>query len=140
MLSVDPGDLEKVMDGYLIAHFKVARTFLPVLKENGGTFVFINRPLAINPWKGTGLVSIATAGQQMLFKSLAKELEESRVRVVELMSYAFIRDRQTQPSSDLAGEDVGAYISWLVSGSSEGIHGETIHLRSPNQLKEIGIG
>lgn len=139
LLTVDFEDLNRVMDGYLMAHFKVARTFLPVFRDNGGTFVFINGPLALNPWDGTGLVSMATAAQQMLFKSLSKELKESQARVVELMNYAYIRNRQTQPSSTLSGEAVGAFVSWLVSDRSGDIHGETIHLRSPDQLTEKGI-
>ncbi len=139
LLTVDLDDLHSVMDGYLMANFKVARTFLPVLKNHGGTFVFINGPLALNPWEGSGLVSIATAAQQMLFKSLAKELEGTDARVIELMSYAFIRNRQTQPSSTITGEDVGAYAAWLVSDQDADFHGSTIHLRSPDQLKEAGI-
>lgn len=139
LLTVNLDDLHRVMDGYLMAHFKVARTFLPVFKDHGGTFVFINGPLALNPWEGSGLVSIATAGQQMLFKALAKELEDTDARVVELMSYAFIRNRQTQPSSAITGEALGAYAAWLVSGQTTDVHGTTIHLRSPDQLKEAGI-
>lgn len=139
LLTVDFDDLDRVMDGYLMAHFKVARTFLPLFRDNGGTFVFINGPLALNPWDGTGLVSMATAAQQMLFKSLARELKESQARVVELMNYAYIRNRQTQPSSTLSGEALGAFVSWLVSDRPDDIHGETIHLRSPDQLTEKGI-
>jgi NAD(P)-dependent dehydrogenase (short-subunit alcohol dehydrogenase family) len=138
LLSVDFEDLNRVMDGYLNAHFKVARTFLPFFKENGGMFVFINGPLAFEPWEGSGLVSIATSAQHLLFKSLAKELEGTKAQVVELVNYAYIRNRQTQPSSAITGKEVGAYCAWLVSGKSGDQHGKSIHLRSPEQVKEIG--
>lgn len=139
LLTVDLNDLDSVMNNYLISHFVVARTFLPVYKTNGGTFVFVNGPLALNPWDGSGLVSIATAGQQMLFRSLAKELEDSPARVTELMTYAFIRNRKTQPQSNVSGEAVGALASWMVSDSADDIHGESVHLKSMEKLKEMNI-
>ena len=141
LLDATTDDLQRVLDAFLLAHFVVARTFLPDLKERGGTYVFINGPLAFEPWKGSeaGLVSTVTAAQHMLFRSLAQELEDSAARVVELVNYAFIREKRTQPSSPLPGEDVGAYVAHLVSGDADLIHGKSIHLKSPEQLKEIDI-
>lgn len=138
LLTVDIGDLHRVMDGYLTAHFKVARTFVPFFRKHGGTFVFINGPLAFEVWDGSGLVSIATAAQHLLFKSLVKELDGTGAQVVELVNYAYIRNRQTQPSSSISGEAVGAYFAWLVSDASGNQHGKSIHLRSPEQVQEIG--
>jgi NAD(P)-dependent dehydrogenase (short-subunit alcohol dehydrogenase family) len=139
LLEAPTGDLNIVLDNYLMANYVVARTFLPVFLSGGGTFVFINGPLAIKPWEGSGLVSTATAAQQMLFRSLAAELEDTPARVAELMTYAYIRNRQTQPGSTVTGEAVGALASWMVSGPAEAIHGETIHLKSMDKLKELGI-
>ena len=131
-------DLRRVLDSELIAHFLVARTFLPDPKERGGTYVMICGPLAFNPWVGSGgsLVGIATAAQHMMFRWLAEELEDSEARVVELVIGSFIRDRQTQPQSRLPAEAVGAYVAHLVSGNAQ--HGETIHLESLQQLEAIG--
>ncbi len=141
LLDATPDELRQVVEGYLIGHFVVARTFLRKFKEHGGTYVFINGPLALEPWEGSGagLVSIATAGQQMLFKALAQEIRESPAQITELMTYAFIRDRQTQPSSPIPGEAVGAYTSYLVSDEAKDIHGKSIQLKSMAQLEEIGI-
>lgn len=139
LLSVEVKKLHSVMDNYLYAHFAVARLFLPLFKENGGTFVFVNGPLALEPWDGAGLVSISTAAQQMLFKVLAKELEDTKAVVSELMTYAFIRNRETQPSSNVSGEAVGALASWMVSDNASDIHGQTIHLSTIKKLSELGI-
>lgn len=139
LLTVDLNDLNNVIDNYLISHFVVARTFLPVYKSKGGTFVFVNGPLAISPRNAAGLVSIATAGQQMLFRALAEELQSSPARVTELMTYAFIRNRQTQPQSTVTGEAVGGLASWMVSDAAGNIHGESIHLKSMDKLKELNI-
>lgn len=141
LLNATPDELRQVVEGYLVGHFIVARTFLRKFREHGGTYVFINGPLALEPWKGSaaGLVSIATAGQQMLFKAMAQELRDSPARVTELMTYAFIRDRQTQPGSPIPGEAVGAYASYLVSDEAKDIHGKSIQLKSMEQLQEAGI-
>jgi NAD(P)-dependent dehydrogenase (short-subunit alcohol dehydrogenase family) len=139
LLSTATADLERVLQNYLIAHFRVARTFLPGLKASGGIYVSINGLLAFNLWPGSALVSVATAGQHMLFRALAQELEGSSVQVVELVSHVFIRDKQTQPGSPLPGEAVGTYVAHLVSGAARSLHGQSIQLRSLEQLKEAGL-
>lgn len=142
LLDTSVSQLKQVINDYLITHFIVARTFLQRFKEHGkGTYIFINGPLALEPWEGSaaGLVSTATAGQQMLFKVLAQELEGSAVTVTELINYAYIRNRTTQSGSAISGEATAAYASYLVSDQAEGIHGESIKLRSDKQLKEVGI-
>lgn len=141
LLAADADDLRRVLDGYLLSHFAVARTFLPGLEDTGGTYLFLQGPLAfeLHPELGTDLISIATAAQHMLFRALAGEFDDSPAHVVELVSHAFIRDKQTQPGSPLSGEAVGAYAAYLLSGAGEGLHGQSIHLRSPEQLAEVGL-
>lgn len=142
LLGASVDGLKQALDGFLVAHFMVARTFLPILEDSRGTYVFLQGPLAFEPWENSGadLVSIATAGQHMLFRALVQELAGSPVQVTELVSHAFIRDRQTQPSSLLPGEAVGAYAAYLLSGAAgEEIHGQSIQLRSLEQLAEIGL-
>jgi NAD(P)-dependent dehydrogenase (short-subunit alcohol dehydrogenase family) len=138
LLSAGRHDLERVLEGYLIAHFMAARTFLPELKSDGGAYIFVNGPLAFDVWPGSGasLVSIATAAQNMLFRALAEELEDTSVRVVELVSHAFLRDWKTQPSSPISGETVGEYVSYLIAGAAGELHGQSVHLRSQDQVRE----
>lgn len=140
LLEASADDMRRVLDGYLVAHLMVARAFLPILKDSGGTYVFLQGPLAfeLHPEFGTDLISIATAAQHMLFRALANEGDESPARVVELVSHAFIRDRQTQPGSALSGEAVGAYAAYLLSGAGQEVHGQSIELRSTEQLTEVG--
>lgn len=141
LLEASVNDLQQVVDGYLAGHFVAAKTFLRKFKEVGGTYIFINGPLALEPWEGSGagLISIATAGQQMLFKVVAQELNESPANVIELMTHSFIRNRQTQPQSPIPGEAVGAYISHLISDEAKDVHGNTIQLKSMDKLGEEGI-
>jgi NAD(P)-dependent dehydrogenase (short-subunit alcohol dehydrogenase family) len=139
LLTANAVDLEHVLRDYLVAHFIIGRALLPSLKASGGTYVFVNGPLAFNLWPGSALVSIATAGQHTLFRALAEELAGSSVHLVELVNHAFIRDKQTQPGSLLSGEAVGAYVAHLVTGAARTMHGQSIQLRSLEQLKEAGL-
>ncbi|MEX0928446.1 MAG: SDR family NAD(P)-dependent oxidoreductase [Balneolales bacterium] len=139
LLEVGLSDLDNVIKGYLHAHFMAAKTFLPVLRDHGGNYVFINGPLALKPWKGSGagLVSIATAAQQMLFKLLTQELEESRANISEVITYAFIRNKQTQPGSALTGEVLGDFVCRLSTGALNYAHGQTFQLRSSEEAKNL---
>jgi NAD(P)-dependent dehydrogenase (short-subunit alcohol dehydrogenase family) len=141
LLDARADELRRALDASLVAHFVIARTFLPVLRDSGGTHVLLQGPLAFELYPGLGgdLVSIATAAQHMLFRALAQELEGSRARLVELVSHMLIRDRQTQPTSPLSGEEVGAFVAYLIAAADEEVHGHSIHLRSPEQLADLGI-
>jgi NAD(P)-dependent dehydrogenase (short-subunit alcohol dehydrogenase family) len=141
LLDARADELRRALDASLVAHFMVARTFLPVLRDAGGTYVFLQGPLAFELYPGYGgdLVSIATAAQHMLFRALAQELAESRARVVELVGHMLIRDREAQPTSPLSGEEVGAFVAYLIAGAGDEFHGQSIHLRSPEQLADLGV-
>jgi NAD(P)-dependent dehydrogenase (short-subunit alcohol dehydrogenase family) len=141
LLEARVDELQRALDTAVLSHFMIARTFLPVLRNSGGTYVFVQGPLAFELYPGLGgdLVSIATAAQHMLFRALAQEVAESRASVVELVGHMYIRDRETQPSSPLSGEAVGAFVAHLLAGAGQEAHGQSIHLRSPEQLEDLGV-
>jgi NAD(P)-dependent dehydrogenase (short-subunit alcohol dehydrogenase family) len=141
LLDARTDELQRALDTAVLSHFMIARTFLPGLRRSGGTYVLLQGPLAFELYPGLGgdLVSIATAAQHMLFRALAQEVAESRASVVELVGYMLIRDRQAQPTSPLSGEAVGAFVANLLSGAGEEVHGQSIHLRSPEQLADVGL-
>lgn len=141
LIQASTEDLKRVLTGTLLSHFSAARTFLPELAEHGGLYLFINGPLAFEPWKNSqsGLVSTVSAAQHMLFRALSQEFEDLPVTVAELVNYAYVRERKTQPSSPIPGEAVGTFVAHLVLGSAELEHGATIHLKSAKQLDELGI-
>lgn len=136
VLAAPRRDLVRAVEGYLLAHFDVARTVIPALRGRGG-YVFINGLLAFDPrFPGTGLVSIATAAQAMLARVLAKELEGTPLRVNELVIYSSFgwgRDDQNA----ISGADIGRYVAYLLSDDGAGVRGQTIHLKSPEQLDAL---
>ncbi|MCW9705505.1 SDR family NAD(P)-dependent oxidoreductase [Fodinibius salsisoli] len=142
MIDVSVDTFCEVINDYLMAHFVTAQTFLKRFRERGkGQYVFINGPLALSSPEGmgAGLVSSATAGQQMMFKVMAQELDDSPVTVTELINFAYIRNHKTQPSSAIPGEATGVYASHLASGDISDKHGRSIQLKSTEQLAEEGI-
>lgn len=114
----------------------------PVFAVRRPRYVLLQGPLAFEPHPelDAHLISVATAAQHVLFRSLAQELDGRRAHVVELVSHAFIRDRQTQPTSPVSGEALGGFVAYLLSGAREEIHGRSIHLRSPEQVSDLALG
>jgi 3-oxoacyl-[acyl-carrier protein] reductase len=139
LLDADPALLRAALDDYPMAHFRVARALLP--KMTRGTFVFINGPLAFDPWESSGahLVSVATAAQHMLFRALSQEVGGSDRAVVELVVHTFVRDRETQPGSTLPVEAVGAYVGHLLERAPSSVHGSSVRLDSTEVLEAAGI-
>ena len=110
--------------------------FLPSLAEVGGAYVSINGPLAWNPsFPGTGLVSIASAAQTMLARVLMKEMVETRARVNEVVVYSAFGWGDAEKRNVVTGEDIGRYVAYLVSDAGSETRGQTLHLRT---LEDVG--
>lgn len=140
VLEASLSDLQAVIDGYLLAHFMVAKTFVPALEERSGSYTFINGPLAFQPmFPGTGLVSVVTAGQAMLAQTVMKDHESSPVRVNELVVYTrFGGDGdEDQNRGAVSQGDVGSFLSYLASDHGARVRGDTVHLNSPSPLRSL---
>lgn len=141
LLATPRGQLQQALGSSVVAHHAIAQTFLPALWDGGGTYLMMQGPLAFQPYPGLGtdLVSIGTAAQHMLFRALSQELAGGRARIVELVIHTLIRDQQTQPGSPLPAEAVGSYVADLFADTGDGLHGQSIQLRSPDQLSTVGL-
>ncbi len=135
MLAATRADLVQSLKNYVVAHFVVARTFLPLLVENGGSYTSINGPSAFGTWPGSGLVSVATAAQSVLARVLAEEMAPSgSVRVTEVVIHpsAYIGPDDTSEGGPIDGPAVGRYVAGIVAGDVTG--GPTLHLDSREQI------
>jgi NAD(P)-dependent dehydrogenase (short-subunit alcohol dehydrogenase family) len=141
VLDATAADLERALSAAVLAHQSIARTFLPAVRDSGGTYLLIQGPLAFElyPEFGTDLMSIATAAQHMLFRALARELDEDGARVAELVLHTYIRDRKTSPGTALTGEAIGEYAARLLAGAGPEIHGRSIELHSAEQLADLDV-
>jgi len=140
VLSASRSELSAAVDGYLMAHFGAAKAILPALRTSGGSYTFIQGPLAFDIWsKEASLVSVASSAQAMLARALMEEeagdqpAGRSRVRVNEVVMYAPVGwdDRKGGP---LRPEHIGAFVARLASEEAKHVHGRSIHLKSPAQV------
>lgn len=139
VLAAPKSDLQRVLDGYLLAHFMVAKALLPTLKERSGSYTFINGPLAFDPlFPGAGLVSVATAGQAMLARAVMKEEARGPARVNELVLYTrFGWEADEQERGPVSQADVARFLAHLASDAGTDVRGETIHLNSQESLRAL---
>jgi NAD(P)-dependent dehydrogenase (short-subunit alcohol dehydrogenase family) len=142
LLAATRAELVDALENYVLAHFVVARTFIPALTAHGGSYVLVNGPSAFAPWPGSGLVSIATAAQAMLATVLAREPGiGDAVRVTELVIHpsAWIGPETTPGGGPIDGPAIGRYVAGLVGDVIAGraTDGPTVHLRSPEQLSGL---
>ncbi len=140
VLSASRSELEAAVEGYLMAHFGAAKAILPVLRVDGGSYTFIQGPLAFEVWsKEASLVSVASSAQAMLARALMEEESQdpppdrSRVRVNEVVMYAPV-GWDDHDGGPLKPEHIGAFVARLMSDEAKGVHGRSIHLKSPGQV------
>ena len=134
LLDAPRADLERAFANYTLAHFAAAKSLLPALEERGGGYVMINGSLAFEPEKsGTGIVSIAGASQSMLARVLMIERADKRARINEIIIYSNLRPG-SEGMHEVKGADIGRFVSFLLSDNGAAVKGETIHLRSREDL------
>ena len=134
LLAATRAELVATLESYVVAHFVVARAFLPVLAARGGGYTLVNGPSAESTWPGSGLVSIATAAQAMLARALAEdEAVRGRVRVTELVIHPTSWIGPDSPGSGpIDGAAIGRFVAGLLAGRVAS--GTTVHLTEPGQL------
>ncbi|HEU6449901.1 MAG TPA: SDR family NAD(P)-dependent oxidoreductase [Gemmatimonadaceae bacterium] len=138
LLRATRSDLVTVLNDYVVAHFVVARTFIPELAPRGGSYLLINGPSAFTTFPGSALVSIATAAQAMLARALAEETAAGgSVAVTDLVIHpsAMIGPELTRDGGPIDGAAVGRYVAGIIAGRAGG--GGTVHLESAAQLSAI---
>jgi NAD(P)-dependent dehydrogenase (short-subunit alcohol dehydrogenase family) len=119
LLAATRAALERVLADYLLAHFVVARTFIPPMMRDGGGYLFINGPLAFAAMPGSGLVSIATAAQAMLADVVFRETADSAARVNELVLHVGLGWGSPE-ETERNGLRVASAVADTIMGQSKG--------------------
>jgi hypothetical protein len=73
----------------------------------------------------------------MLAKVLMKELAETKARVNEVLLYSAFGWGDAERKNTVTGEDIGRYVAYLVSDAGSDRRGETLHLRTAD---DVGAG
>lgn len=137
ILEAGTADLLRALHGYVIAHHAAARVLIPALRGSGGSYTMINGLLAFEPrFAGASLIATASAAQAMLARLLMRELNDTEVRVNEVVLYtSFGRpddDERNREGVSRAG--ACGFIARLISHEGRAVRGRTIHLESAASL------
>ncbi|WP_435283503.1 SDR family oxidoreductase [Streptomyces koelreuteriae] len=129
-----------VIESRLYPHFVIAEAFVPLLKS-GGSYTTINGPVAFagGVHSSTGPIAAASAAQNRLMLAIADETGGDP-RVNDVVMWAYLGPNGTRPGSNLQGEEVGAFLAWLGGPDAGEVHGRTIHLRTPDQVRRTLAG
>ncbi|MER7180228.1 SDR family oxidoreductase [Streptomyces hyaluromycini] len=130
----------EVIESTLYPHFVIAEALVPVLKS-GGSYTTVNGPVGFTDsvHSSTGPIAAATAAQNRLVLAIADETGGDP-RVNDMVMWAYLGPNGTRAGSPLQGEEVGAFLAWLASPDAQGVHGRTIHLRTPDQVRRVLAG
>jgi NAD(P)-dependent dehydrogenase (short-subunit alcohol dehydrogenase family) len=132
-------DWDTVLANNLTPHYLAATTFLPMInKRPGSSLVFIHSAAADVPVPNSGRVSIAAHAQLMLMRVVASEHRHEPVRVNSVVvGTPVVSPRRDDGDVDwLTVEEVGRYVTWLVSDRST-MRGQIIRLNSRSQLTDL---
>jgi 3-oxoacyl-[acyl-carrier protein] reductase len=124
-------DWRRMIDSNLTAHFIAAKTFLPVLQQQGGSYTLIGGGAALKAIPNYGLVCIPAAAEVMLTRMLIEEMKGSGIRINEVIlnSYILTRDRDGEGHPEwITADEVGRYTAWLASDEASMVSGTIIQL------------
>ncbi|MFD3925734.1 SDR family oxidoreductase [Streptomyces sp. NPDC058614] len=130
----------EVIESTVYPHFVIAEALVPALKS-GGSYTTVNGPVGFvnGVHSSTGPIAAATAAQNRLVLAIADETGGDP-RVNDVVMWAYLGPDGTRPGSNLQGEEVGAFLAWLAGPDAQGVHGSTIHLRTPEQVRRTLTG
>ncbi|MEU9349128.1 SDR family oxidoreductase [Streptomyces sp. NPDC048278] len=123
-----------VVEATLYPHFLVAEFLVPSLKC-GGSYTTISGSAGFaNAVRArSGALAATTAARNRLTLAIADQTEGDP-RVNDVVMWAYPDADGSCPGSSLKGREIGDFLAWLASREADGVHGRTIHLRTPGQV------
>lgn len=131
--EVDYDTYLRVFENRLHTHFLMIRTFIPYLREQGkGTYISLGGTHAEIPFPSSSLVSISGAAQLMMSRIVFEELKGTKIRFIHLLLGAVNtrKVREKAESNWITAEEVGEFISYLLSGKGRVVSNTVIRLPS----------
>lgn len=117
--SYPVADWDRILKDNLTSHFLAIKTLIPLLNQQGGSYVHINGFSADEPYPMAGPVAMTAAAQKSLMQTLAKEMSGTGIRVYELiLGPVRTRDRLKHGHGQIDWyfpEEIGEYIIKILS-------------------------
>jgi len=135
VVDLDAGEITSMLDQHLWTTFHLVQAVVPGMAERGfGRVLTVSSPFAANPGpKGAGY-AIAKGAEELLLRSLAREVAASGVtaNVVVVRKIDAFRQREMAPDPKNAAwttpEEIAATLAFLASAAAAAVNGARITL------------
>lgn len=135
VVDLDPAEITSMLDQHLWTTLSLAQAVVPGMVSRGhGRLLAVSTPFAANPGlKGAGY-AIAKSAEEILLRSLAREVGGSGVtaNVVVVRKIDTRRERETEPSSRNAAwttpGEIAETLAFLASPAAAAINGARVPL------------
>jgi NAD(P)-dependent dehydrogenase (short-subunit alcohol dehydrogenase family) len=135
IVELDPGELTGMLDQHVWTTLNITKAAVPVMIEAGwGRVIAISSPVASDPGARGASYAIAKAGEELILRTLARELRGTGVtaNVVLVRAIDEKRERDRDPTpKNAAGttpEEIASAMLLLSSPGSESMTGGRIPL------------
>lgn len=97
LVDTDPAKWSRPIEGGLLSHLAMVRTFLPSIAQ-GGSYTLINGAAALSPVQGSAAVSVLAAAQLMLARADRGDRSERPRRAVDQLVVSSIVATRARPT------------------------------------------
>lgn len=133
LTQVSMADWQKFITSNLTSHFVCAQTFLPLLKQTkSSSYTFLGGGAAENVVPFYSLVGIPAAGQLMMAKIVMAEMQDSPIRINEVVINSLVNTRETKEKAQpewITADEIGDYVAWLASDEAYMVRASVLHLQ-----------
>jgi NAD(P)-dependent dehydrogenase (short-subunit alcohol dehydrogenase family) len=135
IVELDPGELTGMLDQHVWTTLNITKAAVPVMIEAGwGRLIAISSPVASDPGARGASYAIAKAGEELILRTLARELRgtgvTANVVLVRAIDEKHERDRDPTPKNAAwtTPEEIASAMLLLSSPGSESMTGGRIPL------------
>ena len=133
--DLDHDEVRRMLDQHLWSTLNVVQAVVPGMRERGfGRVIAVSSPLAADPGPRGAGYAIAKAAEEVLLRSLAREVAADGVtaNLLVIRTLDDERSRAARPNARTAGwttpEEVADAIAWLASPAAAAVTGARIPL------------